>query len=290
MWKKILLAVGILIIIVMGFGCIKAFSFHSSLKFKTHEISGTYDKVVINIDTDNLLIYPSNHTTPRVECYENEKKFYEVKVEDNTLFITSKDNRKFYDRLISFGSKDIKLHLPNSTIELLDINASTCDITVYTGLTINNLDIENSTGDIKIKSNILNSLTIDNSTGDITINNCTAMGDIKLETSTGDINIFNTNAKKLNIEVSTGDTNLSNVILSGDFTMEGSTGDLVLDGFDASNINVSLSTGNVIGTILTHKFFIAKSSTGDVEVPETRDGGECRITLSTGDILITYKS
>jgi DUF4097 and DUF4098 domain-containing protein YvlB len=71
--------------------------------------------------------------------------------------------------------------------------------------------------------------------------------------------------------------------------MEGSTGDLELDGFDADNINVKLSTGDVIGTILTTKFFIANSSTGKVSVPKTREGGVCEIKVSTGDIKISYK-
>lgn len=71
--------------------------------------------------------------------------------------------------------------------------------------------------------------------------------------------------------------------------MKGATGNLVFDGFDAKNIYVQLSTGDVKGTILTSKFFIAKSDTGDVRVPNTREGGECIITVDTGSINITYK-
>ena len=71
--------------------------------------------------------------------------------------------------------------------------------------------------------------------------------------------------------------------------MEGSTGDVIMDGFDAENIYITLSTGDVTGTILSSKFFIANSDTGDVEVPKTREGGVCEIKVSTGDIKISYK-
>ena len=71
--------------------------------------------------------------------------------------------------------------------------------------------------------------------------------------------------------------------------MQGATGNLFFDGFDAENIYVQLSTGDVKGTILSSKFFRANSDTGDVSVPDTREGGECIITVDTGSINITYK-
>ena len=71
--------------------------------------------------------------------------------------------------------------------------------------------------------------------------------------------------------------------------MEGSTGDLYFEGFDAKNIYVELSTGDVKGTILTSKDFDANSDTGHVSVPKTREGGDCIINVSTGDIIISYK-
>ena len=65
--------------------------------------------------------------------------------------------------------------------------------------------------------------------------------------------------------------------------------DVIFDSFDAKNIYVSVTTGDVKGTILTDKIFNVKSSTGKVNVPDTYNGGICKISTTTGDIIISYK-
>ena len=115
------------------------------------------------------------------------------------------------------------------------------------------------------------------------------MGNIDIDSDTGNISLSNVNANKLEIETDTGDIRLTNTILKEDLNIEGSTGSVYFDGFDAANIYIELSTGDVKGTILSNKFFVAKSNTGKVIVPQTRDGGECIIIVDTGDINIKYK-
>ena len=139
-------------------------------------------------------------------------------------------------------------------------------------MNFNNLNIENSTGNITVLSNVTSDLNIENSTGDIILNNCDVLGNASIKTKTGNISIKNVNCKKLDIKSSTGDTNLDKVIVENDFNMKGTTGDLFLDSFDAKNMYINLSTGDVVGTILSNKFFVAKSETGNVNVPETREG------------------
>jgi hypothetical protein len=43
----------------------------------------------------------------------------------------------------------------------------------------------------------------------------------------------------------------------------------------------------VTGSLLTDKVFIAQTSTGKINVPETTAGGQCRVSTDTGDILLT---
>ena len=71
--------------------------------------------------------------------------------------------------------------------------------------------------------------------------------------------------------------------------MNGSIGDIYLENFDADNMEVSVGTGDVKGTIRSSKIFIVKSKAGNVSVPETYSGGICKITVSTGNIKISYK-
>ena len=193
----------------------------------------------------------------------------DIDVVNNTLVIERIDDRKFYDQMFSFSGFKIDLYLSINAINSLEINSSTSDININKGFSINNTNI-------------------DISTGDISISDC-SLGDTDIKTSTGDIELLNVNCSKLDIETSTGKTKLINTIVENDFNMNGETGNLILDGFDAKNIYIELSTGDVKGTILSSKFFIAKSDTGIVKVPNTREGGECRITVDTGDIIVTYK-
>ena len=115
------------------------------------------------------------------------------------------------------------------------------------------------------------------------------MNNVFVSTKTGYIKLIDVNCQKLDIQISTGDTKLINVLVKDNCYINGKTGSVYLDGFDASNIYITLSTGDVKGTILTSKFFTAISKTGNVSVPKTREGGECNINVSTGDINIGYK-
>ena len=60
---------------------------------------------------------------------------------------------------------------------------------------------------------------------------------------------------------------------------------LVFDRCDAAELSITTDTGDVKGTLLSDKVFIARTDTGRVHVPETTNGGKCKITTSTGDII-----
>ena len=69
--------------------------------------------------------------------------------------------------------------------------------------------------------------------------------------------------------------------------LERSTGDVKFTLCDAGELFVKTTTGNVIGSLCSEKIFMAKASTGKVEVPKSVTGGICEIETSTGDIRIT---
>ena len=233
---------------------------------KVYLIEETYNDIKIEGNTFDINIYVSNED--KVVSTENKKVTIESKVVDNTLIIKQKDEREFYDKLISFGGFEFNLYLTESTI--------------------NSLNINNKTGDIEIKGFTFNSVVIESSTGDIEIDN-SSLGNLSIDSSTGDVELTGVTASKLDITTSTGDTELVKVVVSDDFNMTGKTGDLYFEEFDAKNIYITLSTGDVKGTLLSSKIFNANSKTGNVSVPETYEGGICKIKVSTGNIRISYK-
>ena len=291
-------------LIVGGILLINSINVNKNSETKNYIVDKPYNKIEIDTYIDDINIYLSTNNETKVTYVENNLFKYEIKVIDNTLSIKQIKMKK---SLFNLKNNKLDIYLTNEIIELLDIEGSTSDININQGLTFNNLEIENSTGNININSTVQNNIDIELSTGDLKLENSSfgntnieaTTGDIKLlnmtcklldiETTTGDIELSNTNCDALNVEITTGKTKLINTIVTNDLHIDGSIGDVILDAFDAKNINIKLTTGDVKGTILTSKFFIVKSNTGKEEVPETREGGECRITATTGDIIISYK-
>ena len=58
------------------------------------------------------------------------------------------------------------------------------------------------------------------------------------------------------------------------------------DKLDAENLEIETGTGDVRGTLLSSKIFMVKTSTGDIDVPETTTGGICKVKTSTGEVYI----
>ena len=277
-----------ILLLVMVISLVKAIQLKSSLEENEYFISESFNNIDIDVDTDEVNIFVSDDNVDKVIAVENKGIVVETKVVNNTLLIKRFDKRNFFDRFFNFGKFKIDLYLSKEVIDSLDIEASTGNINIGKGLTFESVDIELSTGNINFLSNVTNHFGIEISTGNVNIKDFKTLGNVEIESSTGNINIENGNCESLEIEISTGKTKLTHVIVAKDLIVEGSTGDVILDGFDAENININLSTGDVKGTIITSKFFIVNTDTGKINVPETKDGGTCRINTDTGDINISY--
>lgn len=214
----------------------------------TYELTEDFSNIKIDLDTADIVFEKSEDDKCRVECYEDVNCRHEVKVEDGTLVISVDDQRKWYHNIsLSFqGGAKIKVYLPKSEYDKLEINTST--------------------GDVRI--------------------GCMTFNDMELTVSTGDVFLTDVTCGNLNSNGSTGDITLKKVIASEKFNINRSTGDVKFEDCDAAEIKVEASTGSVKGNFLTSKIITAKSSTGDVDVPKNTEGGKCEITTSTGDIKI----
>ena len=113
--------------------------------------------------------------------------------------------------------------------------------------------------------------------------------DIIVNVSTGDVVIDGVNFENIKSEGSTGDITIKNLNATASIMVKRSTGSVYFENFDAGEINITVSTGNVTGSLTTEKIFDCQTSTGTISVPESASGGKCKITTSTGDIIITIK-
>lgn len=265
-----------------------------------------FDKISIDAKTTKVEILPSEDGKNRVVSYERLKETHKVSVEDGELKIKLVDTRKWYERLtFNFTSPKLTVYLAEAEYNSLSINISTGDVNIASGFTfgnvkvdgstsdvnccasvINTLEIEVSTGEVEIERIAAGNITVSVSTGDIDIEDVTVTGKIYAEADTGDVSLERVNAGEVEIETDTGNVSLEDTVVSGALFAVTDTGNVRLDRADASSINIETDTGNVSGTLLSEKIFIPRTDTGSIRVPETVNGGICKITTDTGDIKI----
>lgn len=254
----------------------------------THEVKESFDNISIDVETADIVFKPADNGQCKVDCYDSEKNPYTVSVQENTLNITTDNSANWSERLrfFSFKSPKITVFLPAKEYKQLSLSTDTGDVEIpgdfsFAGVTINgatsdvdcrasasdNMEIHSTTGDISLGSLSADNIDIAVTTGDVKMQDVTAQGDVTVKTTTGDITLKNTVSAKA-------------------FSFTGVSCDIQFDLCDAAQITVKTVTGDITGTLCSDKAFTAKSSSGDVDVPNTTDGGKCELTTNTGDIHI----
>ncbi len=279
----------------------------SKMQTKDYEIDDIFSNISITADTAEIDFVLTEDEKCKVVCYENVKETHEVKVENGTLFISLKNEKAWYDYIgFNFSSPKISVYLPEFKYDSLKINSDTSDVKIAKGFKIDSIDIEvstgnvecyawaeeaakikTSTGNISIENIAVGSLDLTVSTGKITATDIDCNGDFNITVSTGNAVLTDIRCQNLTTSGDTGKVVLKNLIATRKISIVRTTGDVRLEGSDAGEILIETSTGKVSGSLLSSKVFIVKTSTGDIDVPETTEGGVCKITTSTGNIEIT---
>ena len=257
----------------------------------TYEITDDFSDILINTNTADITILPSNDEKCSVVCYEEKTALHTVTVGNNILAIEVINKTKWFDYIgLNFDTPKITIYLPKTEYTSLSISESTGDIKISKDFTFKNADIKVSTGDIEILSNVTETAKLKCSTGDIVVRNISSeLLQLTVDVTTGKVNLTDIVCKSIVSNGSTGDMALKNVAAKEKISIERSTGDISFDGVDAAEIFTKTDTGDVCGSLLSEKVFVAKTDTGDIDVPNTQSGGKCEITTNTGDIKITLK-
>ena len=287
----ILLAVGLAVAIV-GL-CITNFKFDFKPSTKCVELEEDFNRISVDVDTSDIKFLPSDTGKSFVEIVEpnNAKLVHNVQVKNGVLSVSEQDNRKWYEYVgIGIGGRSITFYLATTDFEALNIESDTGNITVPKEFSFRNAEIEVDTGDVTFAANVFGKLSVDSDTGEISLSGSPNCESLEIESDTGRITVENVKAAQgVSIESGSGKVMLTGVVTDGALYVKTSTGNVSLDGCDGGRVNIFTSTGDVKGTLLSDKIFDADSNTGDVNVPSTRDGGECKIRCSTGNIKISIK-
>ena len=304
----VLVAIGIALFCIVMTACHWDFRKLSTIGFetRTHTITDQFQNISISTDTTDILFVPTDANETKIVCYEEENSPHTVSVNEGTLSIALKDAREWYNKIgIGFGTPKITIYLPVDSYVSLTIKNSTGDTNIPGNFTFQSVVINASTGDAQCAANVTDALNIHLSTGDIEVNNTEVgamdlkvttgeisiesvdcRGDIGITVSTGESELSNVTCTKVHTVGNTGEIELANVIAKEEISIERTTGDVDFDRCDALSLSVNTDTGSVKGTLLSDKIFVVQTSTGRIDVPETVNGGKCRVTTDTGDIII----
>lgn len=306
----VLIAVGMTVclaafaVLDFDFGRLDTMNYETNI----YEVEKNFDKISVNVKTEDVLFKPSEDGKCNVECYEREKVKHAVTVENGELKIKTDDTRKWWDHisLFSFKSSKITVYLPSEEYLSLSVKASTGKLDVAKGFTFEKLDISVNTSDVTVRASVtgwasiktdtgkvtledlsLGSADVSCNTGNISIKNASVSGKLNAKVNTGKIKLSDVICKDLDAQSNTGDIDLERVIAEGNFNISADTGDVKFDKCDAAEIYVKTDTGDIRGTLNSDKIFFTKTDTGKIDVPKTTSGGRCEIETDTGDIKIT---
>lgn len=293
--KKLFIAAAFLTISgsVIFIGAMAALGFDfsklSTMKYETntYEVSGGFDKISIDTDITDIVFARSDDESCKVVCFEAERMKHSVRCSNGTLTIGVNDERKWYEHIgISISSPKMTIYLPQSEYTSLSIDTATGNIDIPKGFNFNEIEIKSATGDIDCTANASDSIKIRSNTGNIDVSSVKSKCDIDIKTNTGSVKLTDIACTNFTAESDTGKITLTNVVAEDNIFIESDTGSIKLNSSDAARLSLKTDTGNITGTLLSEKIFIAKSSTGKVNVPETESGGKCEIKTATGNIKI----
>lgn len=307
----IALIVAAVLILVGGIILVLGLSFAGSaedpvtmLVESEHTISEAFDSVLIQTEDCNVdFVVFKGDADPHVVIRERERTSHQVLVEDGTLKIKMVDQRRWQDHIgINWESMEMTVYLPQKQYENVRVTTATGHIQIPEVFSAKELALRSDTGRVVCDAKVTDDLSCFTATGSITVRGA-APEKMRLDSNTGSITVSGITGKEIGLNNDTGKTEAENVTCevlacesaTGDVILrdvladrllqiDTDTGDVRIEDCDAGNTNIETDTGDVSGHFLTPKWFSAHSDTGNVNVPNTPEGNDCRIETDTGDI------
>lgn len=246
---------------------------------------GSFSCVSFETVSDDVKFLPAVDDKYRVECYESEKMKYDVGISGDTLNVSIRDERKWYEKIglynFAFTSDkhDLKIYLPSEEYKKVTGRNVSGNIEIPEGFTISQAEVMTVSGDTVIKSNIMDGIRSDNVSGTTTIG---SNKDAKV--------IINGN---INLHSVSGIVD-AHVTEASDVTIESVSGRIKLDGNSFSTLKINTVSGNISANIIsegTEEINRAdiKSISGNVEL-KSFEAGKTYIETISGDIDVDFMS
>ncbi len=230
-----------------------------------------FGNVDINLNVMDIEVVEGSEASAYYEC-SKERYVPEIDVENGTLVIRQKNNKKF-------NFSDFK----NIRCKML--------LTVPTGVNYKEFKISNNTGDVKINGVECDQFTLNADTGDIKLNDCKS-DKTDIDNDTGDVKLIDCSLGDCKIDNDTGDIKLTDCDFAtseGNMSILNNTGDVEVEGCpDVGLYETDFSTD--IGDISVNGRDESKHYTEDAVLESNTDNIR-KFTIKTdiGDVTVDQK-
>ena len=307
MKKKFIITVLLLCVCLstISSGCFALATYNMIFENNSYDLEQDYHSIKIDTITANVTFIHSNTSQSKVFCNELKTQKHEVEVVDGTLTITQKKNEEWYGQVLNLTSSYIVIHLNKIQYDTLDIVGVNTDVDMQAGFIFNNVNIQNTTGNTKWKSNVVDTFAINtqtgdldlqyasfhlvdiqNTTGDVNLLNCSATSHTVIQLGTGNLTVTNSGLNLLHVKIQTGYATLNDVFASDQIMILITTGNISLFRSDAGKLELATTTGDIFASLLSSKKISTQTVSGQISIPETQDGGMCKTKTTTGNITI----
>ncbi len=259
------------------------------ITMKTYDIRDEFKNIEINAVECDVSILPSSDGESHVVCSESEKIINDVRVENGSLIVDRRSNRKWYELFGLFGIKDISItvYLPERQYDFIHLKTVSGEIKTSNDFEFSRAEIYTTSGDVSFTSKKCGDLFVKTTSGDIEVIGVDC-DNAEFASASGDVDISGLNADGIRIKTTSGEVETQSVILSGEASVETVSGDATIMDSDAKSIIIRTTSGDVCGKLLSPKIFVTDTSSGNVNTSMSNpDGGECRVETVSGDIRVT---
>lgn len=283
------------------------FSATDSYRTVNHTVTERFTSIRVEggSDSDLLLLPAEDDQKYQVVSHERENMPYRVRVENGTLIITPRDERKWYDYISLFPSSNPKItvYLSEDIYDSLYVDSDTGDVETHGTLTFGDVDIRVSTGDVILKSQVSGTLNVKASTGNIkawginptsvnltastgwiTLEDANVAGDVTISTDTGKQMVSELQCRNLTVTCSTGGITCKQVEVSEAIRFQASSGKVTFHQVQCGSIEGETSSGSIVceELIVSDKLDL-EADTGDISLTRC-DAASLEISTDTGDV------
>lgn len=183
-----------------------------------------------------------------------------------------------------FGNDSLALYLPSGLYERIEAQLSSGDIAAR-GIQTGSLSAKTTSGSIALTDVTADESRLETTSGSLRVfasnpGNC--MGTV----TSGDISFDGCRFAAAELKTTSGGIRLADVRAEGVLKLTTGSGSISLENGDAETLEIETGSGDVRGTLCTEKIFVARSSSGRIDVPEGVSGGICRVRTGSGDISL----